>query len=292
MSNVKRYKKNNFTITDNKLIKDDRLSWKARGIFQYLWAMPSDWNFYVDEVAKHSKDGIRALQSGLSELEKYGYLKRTMYHSEGHFSGMSWELSDIGGFPVKHKTCSTENTVNTKTCSTENVPLPNKNNTKQKNNTKEKDNKLSAREIEEDFEKLWKLYPNKKGKKNALAAYKRAIKKGVTNKKIQDGIVKYNKQIEIQGTEPRFIAQGSTWFNQERWNDEYDIKTVPVTRNQYGKPHIEEKIPDWNMQTPKPQTQKNAADIKELMAKVNQKTAANKDGVKSKKEIDNEENSY
>lgn len=285
MSNIKRFKKNNFTITDNKLIKDERLSWKARGIFIYLWAMPDDWNFYVDEVAKHSKDGIKALKSGLSELEKYGYLKRTMLRNEkGLFGEMSWKLSDTGVFTVSTIFGPTDNSIDGKNGPTDNGTLLNKNNTKEKLITKEKDNKLSAREIEEDFEKLWKLYPNKKGKKNALAAYKRAIKKGVTNKEIQDGIVKYKKQIEIQGTEPRFIAQGSTWFNQERWNDEYDTKATPVTRNQYGKPHLEEKIPDWDMQTPKPQTQQDAADIEELMAKVNQKTAANKD-----KEISNEE---
>lgn len=143
MSNVKRYKKNNFTITDNKLIKDERLSWKARGIFIYLWAMPDDWNFYVDEVVKHSKDGIRALQSGLSELEKYGYLKRTMYHAEGHFGGMSWELSDTGDFPVKHKTCPTGNAVDNKTCPTGNVPLLNTNNT----NKKEILNKKNTKDI-------------------------------------------------------------------------------------------------------------------------------------------------
>lgn len=268
-----------YTALDNTIVKDSRLHWKTRGVFTYLWSLPSNWEFYVSEIAEHAPDGEEALRTALKELEQFGYLERkNKKNKAGKISGLEWILSDVpidrhGGFPDDGKNRRPENPA-----------LQKKNNTKEKLITKEKDNKLSAREIEEDFEKLWKLYPNKKGKKNALAAYKRAIKKGVTNKKIQDGIVKYNKQIEIQGTEPRFIAQGSTWFNQERWNDEYDIKTVPVTRNQYGKPHIEEKIPDWNMQTPKPQTQKNAADIKELMAKVNQKTAANKDGVKSKEE--------
>lgn len=268
-----------YTALDNTIVKDSRLHWKTRGVFTYLWSLPSNWEFYVSEIAEHAPDGEEALRTALKELEQFGYLERkNKKNKAGKISGLEWILSDVpidrhGGFPDDGKNRRPENPA-----------LQKKNNTKEKLITKEKDNKLSAREIEEDFEKLWKLYPNKKGKKNALAAYKRAIKKGVTNKKIQDGIVKYNKQIEIQGTEPRFIAQGSTWFNQERWNDEYDIKTVPVTRNQYRKPHIEEKVPDWNMQTPKPQTQKNAADIKELMAKVNQKTAANKDGVKSKEE--------
>ena len=89
MSNVERVKEHGYTITDNQIIKDERLSWKARGIFQYLWAMPDDWNFYVDEVAKHSKDGIKALKSGLSELEKYGYLKRIRIRDKkGLFSEM------------------------------------------------------------------------------------------------------------------------------------------------------------------------------------------------------------
>lgn len=44
----------------------------------------------------------------------------------------------------------------------------------------------------------------------------------------------------------------------------------------YGRKPIEEKIPDWDTQAPKPQTQRNTADIEQLMAKVNQKTEANK----------------
>lgn len=141
MSNVKRIKRRGYTITDNQLIKDGRLSWKARGIFQYLWSMPNDWNFYVDEVAKHSKDGIGALQSGLSELEKYGYLERKMTKSEGKFNGMSWKLSDTGDFTVKAVSRSTEIPVDTKTRRTENYSLLNKNNTKEKETLSKKNTK-------------------------------------------------------------------------------------------------------------------------------------------------------
>lgn len=144
MSNVKRFKKSHFTITDNKLIKDDRLSWKARGIFIYLWSMPDDWNFYVDEVAKHSKNSVGALQSGLSELEKFGYLKRTRLHGEdGHFSKMAWELSDTGNFTIKPETHSMENTINGENHRMENHPLLNTNNT----NKKETLNKKNTKEI-------------------------------------------------------------------------------------------------------------------------------------------------
>lgn len=105
---------------------------------------------------------------------------------------------------------------------------------------KEQYNKSSnnnvQKQLEEDFEKLWKLYPKKSGKPKAFSAYKRAIKKGVTNKEIQTGIIKYLTQIKVQGTTKEYIKNGSTWFNQECWNDEYNLgqekspvnpKTVP-----------------------------------------------------------------
>lgn len=75
--------------------------------------------------------------------------------------------------------------------------------------------------VAERFEKLWALYPRKERKKDALAAYKRAIKKGVTDEEIKAGIESYSKQIKVERRERSKIAQGGTWFNQERWNDEY-----------------------------------------------------------------------
>lgn len=97
-------------------------------------------------------------------------------------------------------------------------------------------NTSKNKQLEEDFEKLWKLYPRKEGKKKAFEAYKRAIKNGTTNKEIQTGIVNYLTQIRVQRTNKQYIKQGSTWFNGECWNDEYNVgqerypvnpKTVP-----------------------------------------------------------------
>lgn len=86
------------------------------------------------------------------------------------------------------------------------------------------EDKKTKKEMEEDFEKLWKLYPNKAGKKKAKSSYMKAIKDGVTNKKIQDGIVRYKTYLKQEDwIKP---AMGSTWFNQERWDDELDIKEI------------------------------------------------------------------
>lgn len=85
-------------------------------------------------------------------------------------------------------------------------------------NTNEKGSK---NELEERFNDLWKEYPNKKGKDNAFKAYKKAVEDGVTDEVILDGIRRYNKEIQLKKTEKRYIAYGSTWFNQKRWEDDY-----------------------------------------------------------------------
>jgi predicted phage replisome organizer len=99
---------------------------------------------------------------------------------------------------------------------------------KEKDKEKEKENnigtadgettKQSEKDIESEFETLWKLYPRKEGKKNALTAYKRARKKGTTFEQVKDGITAYAGV--CVGRDPRYIKQGSTWFNGECWNDE------------------------------------------------------------------------
>ena len=87
----------NYTNTNNQLVRDDNLTWKARGIFNYLWSQANEWQFYVKEIASHSKDGEKALQSGLQELEEHGYLKRVNRHSKnGSFDGLDWILDDTG----------------------------------------------------------------------------------------------------------------------------------------------------------------------------------------------------
>lgn len=98
--------------------------------------------------------------------------------------------------------------------------------------------------LESDFEKLWKLYPKKIGKKPALAAYKRAMsrkKNPATNRQIQDGIVAYRQLIKSKGTEKQFIKDGSTFFNQEAWNDYLEVIKEEQEKQQARKPKFDPK---------------------------------------------------
>jgi len=95
-------------------------------------------------------------------------------------------------------------------------------------------NNTNNKEIyKESFERLWKLYPNKKGKESAYKSFVKAMKDGVQLEEIEDGIEKYITYIETKGVKPEYIKHGSTWFNQKCWEDDYDIETN------------KEKLPEW-----------------------------------------------
>ena len=85
-------------------------------------------------------------------------------------------------------------------------------------------NKLPEKDLKADFDSIWKEYPNKKGKARAFTAYKKAIKDGVDNQTIINGIRAYKKEIEIKRTEPEYIKHGANWFRDWNWEDDYQTK--------------------------------------------------------------------
>lgn len=73
---IRKKKETNYTQIDNTCVRDERLSWKEKGVHTYLMTLPADWKIYVSELVRHSRDGKSALYSAIQTLEKYGYIKR------------------------------------------------------------------------------------------------------------------------------------------------------------------------------------------------------------------------
>lgn len=90
---------------------------------------------------------------------------------------------------------------------------------------------VRKQQLEEEFNVIWKEYPRKQGKTNALKAYMKARKKGTTKEAVMIGLDNYIKYITIEKIQPQYIKQGSTWFNQECWNDDYTIKRKITTKD-------------------------------------------------------------
>jgi hypothetical protein len=104
-----------------------------------------------------------------------------------------------------------------------------------------KDKKINKKEnspaIEKEFEKIWALYPRKQGRQKAFEYFKKARKiKKIPYETIENGLYRYIRYLEQQGTDEQYIMHGSTWFYQEKWQDEYiltGLKQKPKDINEY-----------------------------------------------------------
>ncbi|EEJ59363.1 conserved phage C-terminal domain-containing protein [Lactobacillus johnsonii] len=96
----------NYTVLDNTILRDNRLSLQAWGLFTYCWSMPDDWVFYEDELLKHFTNGKGSMQTARDELVKFGYLKRKRNrNSKGQFTDPDWLLipEPTSDFPMLDK---------------------------------------------------------------------------------------------------------------------------------------------------------------------------------------------
>ena len=83
--------------------------------------------------------------------------------------------------------------------------------------------------LTDEFAEVWKLYPRKEGKVNALKAYIKARQEGVDKDTIIAGVNAYVAHIRREHIEPSYIKMGSTWFHQRCWEDTYGITQSPQT---------------------------------------------------------------
>lgn len=65
-----------FTIVRNAVIRDEHLSFRARGVLLYLLSMPGDWETSSDRIADAGKEGRDAIRRALRELIDVGYVTR------------------------------------------------------------------------------------------------------------------------------------------------------------------------------------------------------------------------
>lgn len=88
-----------------------------------------------------------------------------------------------------------------------------------------KESNSSNKRLNEEFNQVWDLYPKKQGKKPAQAAFYRARRNGTPLESIISGIKSYLDYIAAKKISQEYVKQGSTFFNQEAWNDDWSLPT-------------------------------------------------------------------
>ena len=90
------------------------------------------------------------------------------------------------------------------------------------------ENKSTARtrvDTNKDFEKFWKTYPKKVGRKAALKAWKRAKKDGLPDiVRLVMVVEKQKRSAQWRQNNGQYIPNPETWLNQGRWDDEVNTQ--------------------------------------------------------------------
>lgn len=85
-----------FTQIHNRLFRDPRLSFKAKGIFGLISTHRDGYGVSAEWIADTSTDGVSAVKTGLRELEQFGYLERRQEtRTDGTKGAMTYAITDM-----------------------------------------------------------------------------------------------------------------------------------------------------------------------------------------------------
>ncbi|MBE4709830.1 helix-turn-helix domain-containing protein [Limosilactobacillus fermentum] len=210
---------------------DDRLKDKDKLLYGEIYAMLNVTDsFFMSNaaMAKRFNCTNRTIISSLNRLEEYGYIRRKniykgkqiirreiMIGSKANFTGVvtpvsrGYRSSLHGGSDADFTDNRTINRASNRT----------------------EENILSGKpddHLSENFEAIWKEYPNKAGKKEAFKHYKKWRKesKEHTDKYLMEKLAAYKQ--DLAANQWKKPMNGSTWFN-GRFDDEY---ATPIVNQQ------------------------------------------------------------
>ena len=82
-----------YTVMSNAHFKEKGMSLKAKGLLSLMLSLPDDWDYSINGLVALSRDGKDSVMSALSELEQFGYLKRTkIVNGKGQFDGYDYDI--------------------------------------------------------------------------------------------------------------------------------------------------------------------------------------------------------
>lgn len=207
---------NPFVQIDKRPLEDQRISWRAKGIWAYLLSKPNDWQVRSEDILKHGSERRDAVRSAMAELKAFGYAK-----IEQTRNGKQWIVFEepcpenpsmaIEPCPEKAKMGKSA-TSNNNILVSNNELLLNCEEPVNNRPNRIKTSKATAAEAES----IYLIYPKKAARPAAL----KAIIKAIDRVGALELARRTRAYAEIRGTSLQFVPHPATWFNQERYNDD------------------------------------------------------------------------
>lgn len=203
-----------FTTIRNDVLRDERLSYRARGVLVSILSRPDNWRISRDRLAREGKEGRDAVNTALNELTEFGYIKRQKTQREdGTFSTElvvydqpeNWESTETEAFSADFQAPTTGKPTTGKP--TVGKPVANRNTV-----TKKREELSPSSNDEDQFNEWWNLYPRKTGKQDARKAWKTATKQTSP----ADIIAATQHQTTTSGSplnrEPQYVPYPASWL--------------------------------------------------------------------------------
>lgn len=201
----------NFSVMSNSVIRDSRLSYRARGVLLEILSRPDNWRVSGDSLARSGKEGRDAILTALKELRECGYIKMVRERKEdGTFVTNNYvydKPQDVVPSPENPATDSVEQPSPEK-------PSPGKPQLDNQGILEELSKKNL--DINNEFEIFWNVYPRKVAKKAAEIAFVKAAKQTpiATLISAAANYAKDPNRVEA------YTAHPATWLNAHRWLDD------------------------------------------------------------------------
>jgi len=90
---IRHSKQRDYTVMNNTFLRDNKLSWKAKGLFAYILSLPEDWKIYLNELQTHATDGETSLRSAIKELTDNGYIvQKRLKDDKGRWASYVYQI--------------------------------------------------------------------------------------------------------------------------------------------------------------------------------------------------------
>lgn len=187
-----------WTVLGNDVLRDARLSYRARGVLASILSRPDNWRTTADALSREGREGREAIRTALLELVEFGYMARSKERTpDGRIRTVTvvFDTPTGNGLPG--------------------AGLPDAGSSGAFIKTESKDLQ-EERYSPNGFDEFWSAFPRKAGKRAAAAAWARAIKRATPHQIIEAAVAYANDP----NRDPQFTAHPSTWLNRDGWDDE------------------------------------------------------------------------
>jgi hypothetical protein len=219
-------RENPFVQVDKGFINDKRLGFKEKGILLYFLSKPEGWNFYEEEIASNSTDGISSVKAGIKKLMETGYIIRgeRQRNEKGQLGAYEYVVKEVPAtcenptqdFPTQGNPTLENHTL-----------VKNEDNNIYINNNKEnKDVPVSDGEqsssLMERFEIFYRAYPKHKSRGDAERAWRTLKPNETLFETIMKSLETAKKSYDWQKENGKYIPYPATWLRAKGWEDEID----------------------------------------------------------------------